>query len=318
VIDTKERVEILVRVLGPCQVDRRGINAAFRCPDCGNSKKQKFVVKLDTGQYHCWVCEAKGASVAKILRKTSPEIAAKWESVTGVYQRQFIDEVVLPPKVEMPIGFRLLAESFESNDPDTRACVDYVMNRGLGLRDMWYFRLGCVRKGRLARRVIMPSFDGDGKLNYWTARSIDNVSYGKYVNPSVPRGEFIFNELNIDWRQEVTLVEGPFDLTKCDTNSTAILGSNMSRKSALFQGITRSRTPVVLALDSDMPEKQHKWAKALSEFDVSVRIMDLNGHKDVGEMTKEQFLEAKKKAKHWNKFQGIINLSRITRSGSIF
>ena len=262
-IDIKERVEILTRVFGPCQIDRRGINAAFRCPDCGNSKKQKFVVKLDTGQYHCWVCDARGASVAKVMRRLSAEAAARWESVTGSYQRQFRDEVIEAPAVELPNGFRLLAESLDSNDPDARACIEYTRDRGLNLRDLWYFRLGCVRRGRLSRRVIMPSFDADGKLNYWTARSIDKVAFGKYVNPSVPRGEFIFNELNLDWRQELTLVEGPVDLVKCDINTTG-------------------------------------------------------NHKDVGEMTKEQFLEAKKKAKPWDKFQGIINLSRITRSGSIF
>jgi len=317
VIDAKERVEILTRALGACTLDRKGINAAFRCPECGGVKKQKFIVRIDTGQYHCWVCDARGASVTKVLRKLSPEVAARWDGVAGAHQRRFLDEAVEVPKVELPMGFKLLAESLDSYDPDVRECLGYVHNRGLGLREMWYFRLGYVKRGRLARRIIMPSFDADGKLNYWTARSIDKDAVGKYVNPPIPRGEFIFNELNIDWRQEVTLVEGPFDLTKCDSNAIAILGSNMSRKSALFQAITRNRTPTVLALDSDMPEKQHKWAKALSEFDVPVRILDLGGYKDVGEMNREEFLEAKSKARTWSKFQGIIDLSRIMRSGSI-
>jgi DNA primase len=317
VIDTKERVEILTRALGACTLDRKGLNAAFRCPDCKESKKQKFIVRIDTGQYHCWVCDARGASIAKVLRKLSPEVAARWEGVSGSHQRRFVDEVIEAPKVELPIGFRLLAECLDSRDPDTRACINYVHERGLGLREMWYFRLGFIRRGRLARRVIMPSFDSEGKLNYWTARAIDKDVIGKYVNPSIPRGEFIFNELNLDWRQEMTLVEGPFDLTKCDSNATAILGSNMSRKSALFQAIARNRTPVILALDSDMPEKQHKWAKALSEFDVPVKVLDLGGNKDVGEMTRQEFLEAKARARTWDKFQGIINLSKIMRSGSI-
>ena len=317
-IDTKERIEILTRALGTCTLDRKGINAAFRCPDCGNSKKQKFIVRIDTGQYHCWVCDARGASIAKVLRKLSPEAASRWEGVAGSHQRRFIDDVPLVTKAELPLGFRLLAECLDTRDPDTRACIEYIHDRGLGLREMWYFRFGYVRRGRLARRVIMPSFDSDGKLNYWTARAIDRNVVGKYINPPIPRGEFIFNELNLDWRQEITLVEGPFDLTKCDSNATAILGSNMSRKSALFQAIARNRTPVVLALDSDMPEKQHKWAKAMSEFDVPVRILDLGSYKDVGEMSKEEFLTAKSNARPWDKFQGIINLSRIMRSGSIF
>jgi hypothetical protein len=67
-----------------------------------------------------------------------------------------------------------------------------------------------------------------------------------------------------------------------------------------------------------MPEKQHKWAKSLSEFDVPVKVMNLGSHKDVGEMTREEFLFAKSQAKEWNKFQGIINMSRIMKSGSIF
>ena len=317
VIDAKERIEILSRALGAGLVDRKGINVAFGCPECKDSKKQKLAVRIDTGQYHCWVCDARGGSIAKILRRISPEVASRWEGVTGSHQRRFVDEVIEAPKVELPIGFKLLAESLESKDPDTRGCIEYVRDRGLGIREMWYFRLGFVRRGRLSRRIIMPSFDSEGKLNYWTARSIDEKSIGKYVNPPVPRGEFIFNELNIDWRQELTLVEGPFDLTKCDSNATAILGSNMSRKSALFQAIARNRTPITLALDSDMPEKQHNWAKALSEFDVSVKMLDLGGRKDVGEMSKQEFLEAKSKARNWDKFQGIINLSRIMRSGSI-
>ena len=160
-----------------------------------------------------------------------------------------------------------------------------------------------------------------GQLSTYDERvkkSIDEKNIGKYVNPPIPRGEFIFNEINIDWRKEITLVEGPFDLTKCDNNATAILGSNMSRKSALFQAIARNRTPVVLALDSDMPEKQHKWASALSEFDLNVKILNLGDKKDVGEMTREEFLLAKSQAKLWDKFQGIINLSKIMRSGSMF
>jgi hypothetical protein len=136
VIDTKERVEILTRALGVCTLDRKGINAAFRCPDCGGSKKQKFIVRIDTGQYHCWVCDARGASIAKVLRKLSPEAAARWEGVTGSHQRRFLDDVVEAPKVELPLGFRLLAECMDSYDPDTRACIDYLRTRGLGLREM--------------------------------------------------------------------------------------------------------------------------------------------------------------------------------------
>jgi hypothetical protein len=317
VINAKDRIELIVKAFGSGTVDRKGINVAVRCPSCKESKKQKLVIRIDTGQYHCWVCDLRGGSVAKLIRKQSPELASRWDALVGASQKRFVDEVAPETKVELPQGFRLLAESLHVQDPDVQSCIDYVTSRGLGLREMWYFRLGCVKAGRLARRVIMPSFDVDGKLNYWTARSIDPKSPHKYVNPPIPRGQFIFNEINIDWRTELTLVEGPFDLVKCDHNATAILGSNMSTRSELFQAIARNRTPVVIALDSDMPEKRHKWAKTLSEFDVNVRMLELGDRKDVGEMTRDEFLQAKMKAKPWNKFMGIIQLSTTIRSGSI-
>ena len=317
-IDTKERTQILASALGTFTLDRKGINASFKCPICATSKKQKLIVRVDTGQYHCWVCNAHGASVSFLLRKLSADTAARWEKVAGVTQRRYLDDTPeLPDPVEIPHGFRLLAESFDSHDPDILDCVQYVRDRGLTLRDMWYFRLGAVSRGFLSRRVILPSFDAEGKINYWTARSIDEKKYGKYMNAKATRINLIFNEINIDWRKELTLVEGPFDLTKCDTNATSILGSDISLKSALFQTIVRNKTPVILALDADIQEKQTKWAKRLAEYDVSVKLLDLNGHKDVGEMSKEDFKQAKLSAKPWNRFQSIINMSKLNRSGSL-
>lgn len=317
-IDTKERTQILSSVLGTFTLDRKGINASFKCPICATSKKQKLIVRVDTGQYHCWVCNAHGASVSSLLRKLSADGAARWEKVAGVTQKRYLDDIPdAPEPVEIPHGFRLLAESLDAYDPDIAACVDYVRNRGLTLRDMWYFRLGAVSRGPLSRRIILPSFDGDGKINYWTARAIDEKPYGKYMNAKATRINLIFNEINIDWRKELTLVEGPFDLTKCDSNATSILGSDISLKSALFQTIVRNKTPVILALDSDMQKKQMKWAQRLSEYDVSVKILDLGDHKDVGEMSKEEFLKAKSSAKEWNRFQSIVSMFNITRSGSM-
>ena len=33
-----------------------------------------------------------------------------------------------------------------------------------------------------------------------------------------------------DWKKELTLVEGPFDLFKCDTNATCLLGSHFTEE----------------------------------------------------------------------------------------
>jgi hypothetical protein len=142
-------------------------------------------------------------------------------------------------------------------------------------------------------------------LNYWTARTwinSDNGSFAgrKYKNPDSNRKNIIFNENNIDWSKELTLVEGPFDLIKCDDNATAVLGSELDANWILFQKILSNKTPVMLAFDNEpkAQKKQFRLAMTLLEFDIPVKIFE-NPYKDkdIGDMTKNEFIDIKGRAK---------------------
>ena len=41
----------------------------------------------------------------------------------------------------------------------------------------------------------------------------------------------------------MTLVEGPFDMVKCDDNATCLLGSHLPVNSLLFQKLIQNKTP---------------------------------------------------------------------------
>ena len=127
----------------------------------------------------------------------------------------------------------------------------------------------------------MPSFDSDGVLNYYTARSIDNDGHKKYINSKVKRKDVIFNELNIRWNEPLTLVEGPFDLVKCNWNATAMLGSYLDESYLLFRTIVQNKTDVILAMDSDARTKFHKIAEKLKSYGINVKYLDLGKFNDV-------------------------------------
>jgi hypothetical protein len=165
---------------------------------------------------------------------------------------------------------------------------------------------------------VITSYDCDGKLNYWTGRAIDDTATVKYVNPRVERRDVIFNELDIEWTQELTIVEGPFDLISIGGNSTCLLGSSLSTYHALFQRIVGNQTPIVLALDSDMKKKSHDIAKLLFNHGVAVRILDTGGFNDVGEMPEEALKEAQQSASIWNPNDRLFHLIRNISSGSMF
>tara|TARA_B100001123_G_scaffold429395_1_gene547834 strand:- start:3858 stop:4829 length:972 start_codon:yes stop_codon:yes gene_type:complete len=316
------KLNFLKRVFGPHEKSKDGVNYAFKCPNCGKqgSTKKKLVIKIDDGVYQCWVCDIKGKNLGYLIKKYRPSSFVEYQ---GTYRNStrgsrnydiMADEEQL---LELPNGFRLLAVSNGIVDPDFAAVKKYATSRMIDERDLWYFKVGTCLKGRYRRRLIVPSFDEEGKLNYYVARTIDKDNPRKYLNPRVSKRDIIFNEININWNEELTLVEGPFDLMKCNENSSCILGSNFNKKYRLFKKIVENRTPVLLALDPDATKKMHDIAMLLSQYGVSVRVIHIKGHEDVGSMTKGEFLHLRKNAVSWSGNDRLMHIIGGIKSGSI-
>lgn len=306
-----EKINFLRRVFGGADVSRDQQNVAVRCPnpECRSRllNKRKFSIHVPTDRSHCWVCGFKtGKSLISALRLLKvgsvvlQEYVAKYQ--TSSLKSRAIDETAVDePTLDFPKDFRLLSTEISSKDPNTRHALKYLQSRGLTERDMWYWKLGISEELKFKRRIIVPSFDADGDLNFYTARSIDAEIFTKYVNADVDKVPVIFNELNIDWKLPLTIVEGPFDLVKCDENATCLQGSELTADYLLFWKIVQHKTPIILALDDDALLKTQKHAKLLKSYEVPVQILPLQGKKDVGEMSKTEFLKAKETSIEWTR-----------------
>jgi hypothetical protein len=197
----------------------------------------------------------------------------------------------------------LAIQPTNSTEPCIELSRSYLKARGIEDESMyWYWRFGVSRRLiELHKRIIVPSFDYRGNLNYFSARTVDDNVRPKYFNPESDRENIVFNELNINWDEELTIVEGVFDLIKCNDNATCILGSDLTSSFKLFQKILTYRTPVVLALDPDAKAKTLKLAKRLYEFGIQVKIIEYPKHvEDVGSITKNQFMDLLGSAKMFN------------------
>jgi hypothetical protein len=318
-----DKITFLNKVFGTCVIGSDGLNAAVCCPNpkCGSygsPTKKKLVIKIDSDQFHCWVCDLRGRTLHAILRRYSPSYLHEYERKFAGKKKLLIIDAPEEELVICPPGFKLLATSTSIKDPDVQDTIRYARSRNLTNRDFWYFKLGTCTSGKFRRRLIMPSFDDNGDLNYYVARAIDDAkSYMKYLNAKVSKKNVIFNEINIDWSKELTLVEGPMDLTKCDSNATCLLGSHFSEDYATFRAIIKNRTPVLLALDSDMSDKVQKYCKLLSSYGIDVRVLKLGPFSDVGEMNKVDFLHAKRAAMPWSTSDRLYHLIGSIRSGSL-
>jgi len=108
------------------------------------------------------------------------------------------------------------------------------------------------------------------------------------------------------------LVEGVFDLIKCNDNAAAILSSDLPSRFLLFQKIIENKTPIILALDPEAEKSSWRIAARLSEFDIPVRILKLKpNQEDVGALTKSEFNDLLEDATIFN--MGYLLRSKISK-----
>jgi enoyl-[acyl-carrier-protein] reductase (NADH) len=63
-----------------------------------------------------------------------------------------------------------------------KKCFDYAVKRNFTTVDILKHNMGYVKSGQLVDRLIIPSYDRDGVLNYYTARSYFDDAYFEIDN----------------------------------------------------------------------------------------------------------------------------------------
>jgi hypothetical protein len=302
-----------------------GLNVSIWCPFCrhSNKNKLKLAVHLEKNFYHCWLCDKKGSNIPFLISKISKTKSCESEKYFKKYTKKTFDlgldinslfgDYVIEEDdidiVEIPKGFKVLANAYNEIDPDIRDVFRYAIKRGANKHKFWMLRLGYSNDKDFRRSLILPSLDEKGSINFYTARKIDADSSNpfKYNNANIKKKNVIFNELNIDWTIPLTIVEGPLDLLKTNDNSTCLLGSSLTKDMKLFKKIVENKTPVYLALDSDVYYKTLRIADLLYEYDIETFIVDTRSADDVGDMRIDQFEELLEKAKLYEKEDTLLS-----------
>jgi len=293
----RDKYKILTKVLGRSY--RSGEERLFICPYCKHHKK-KLSVNIDKDCYKCWICDASGTSIRRIVRRYgSFHDIQDWDTLDGkveisAFDALFadLDEEEVEETVDLPQEFVSLANNNLSIM--TSPARKYLLDRGITKKEIVRWKIGCCMEGDYQGRVVVPSFNHDGEVNYFIARSYGK-EYPKYKNPPASR-DIVFNHLYIDWDEDLILVEGVFDAIVSGPNSVPLLGSTFRDGSKLFQQIVKNDTPVFLALDPDARKKETRILKKLLEYGVEVYKVDVSGYEDVGSMTASEFQKRKENA----------------------
>ncbi len=288
-----EKLNLLKKALGSCWTNNE--EHLFHCPRCSHHKR-KLSVNIERDVFKCWICDYSGTKISQLIKKYAPGYYADWKQLRGEVDLSEYENLFGPPqhKIDVPVD---LPDNFQTltgkKTKVKQKALNYLYDRGITDQDILFWRMGFSDYGEYKGRIIIPSFDTTGKLDYFIARSYTE-DWMKYKNPKVSK-DIIFNDLNIDWSKDIMLVEGVFDAIKCD-NAIPLLGSTLKETSTLFRKICNLRPNVYLALDTDAKDKEFAIAKKLKEYGIVARTVPVFPYNDVGEMSKQTVKLQKQKA----------------------
>lgn len=251
-----------------------GNNVSFKCPLC-NHYKHKLEVDLSSQYWHCWVCNSKGRKLYTLFKKINATISQLKDL------SKFVDTYV-PVKTEqvehvsLPSEFKLILNG-NKNNPEFRNALMYLKNRGITRHDIVRYGIGYCESGPYDKMIIIPSYDKDGKLNFFTGRSYYKDSSFKHKNPKVSK-DIIGFELFINWDEPITIVEGAFDAIAVKRNAIPLFGKiildNLKKKI-----IEKNVRDIYIALDTDAREKALDICQYFTDNGINVYLIEL-GEKD--------------------------------------
>ena len=279
-------VELLEEVLGDhgLHYPNHG-QISFNCPVCDDERnKHNLEVNYINNVYKCWSCgdsEGTHGSLTKIFDKFGNKKQKK------LYQVLKPETVVKKERqkksLKLPEGFTLFKDSSKVY-PVRRAAINYLYNRGITDQMIEKYQIGFCDKGDHAGRIVIPSYDKKGELNYYIARSWDPMSRAKYKNPKEEKDKIIFWENLIDWKKDIFLVEGAFDGLFLD-NSIPMLGKHMSE--LLFETIyNNAKGDIIICLDADAWDNATKLYHELNGGTMygRIKIIKLPDDKDTADL----------------------------------
>ena len=284
--------EIVENILGSPRRDNEGwreYNCVYCALEKGVESDGKYNMAVNYGEdmktkphFHCWRCGTSG-KLSKLLKDfgTHDSLTKYYRELKDIrssllYNIDFgtnAEDFQFENTVELPKDYRKINEK----DKYAKEAIEYLQNRGLDKFFIETYNIGYIpywsKDTEMRNRIIIPSYDEYGELNYYIARDYSGKRrYRKYNNPDVKKTLFVFNEDKINWYEDVTLVEGAFKHIVIP-NSIPLLGKTLKRDYATFNAVVKkARCNVNILLDYDALNDAKKIYKLLNSTSLKGKI----------------------------------------------
>lgn len=196
---------------------------AFRCPFCGDSKKDKnktrgYIYYKDSKySFHCFNCNY-SCSLKKFVALEFPDVFQEY--LVNSYRRnenneKEIVEDISKVKIDMT-NLVPISKLFLTNT--SHECIQYIKSRKIPAKEyqnLYY----CENFGReyfnfdlkIDKRLIFPYQDINNSTFALSGRSIEKNPYNRYINYNPNKESLIFGLNKVDFDKHCYILEGIID-----------------------------------------------------------------------------------------------------------
>ena len=254
-----------------------------------NHHKPKLQVNIKNGKWHCWVSGQGGHNLFQLFKKVKATKKQYQElnELSDNFSFEYVPTKQENKEVKLPDEYKPMWT--KSNSPTYKHALKYLKSRGVSQDDMIKYSIGYCEDGLYSNRIIIPSYDNEGQLNFFIGRDIFDSKL-KYRNSPTPK-DIIGFELFVNWEEPILLVEGALDAITSKVNSIPLFGktimNNLKRKI-----LEKKVKTLYVALDNDAVKDSMKIVEELMNEGIKVHMIKLT-EKDPNDIGYEKFTDIK-------------------------
>ena len=277
----------------------------WNCPFCAEEKggidgKYNLEISFSLGKFHCWSCDSKG-NISYLISRYGGKSKLKeyQEEIQSIKESKmydlssFID--VMGNNIDDEGKTLTLPKTFTKIDIKnlkSKKLREYLEKRKITQDIIDKYNIGYTQwdneEKPLRNRVIVPSYDEYGFLNYWVGRDFSGYEKAiKYRNCNADKKNIVFKENHINYNADIVLVEGIFDSLYLP-NATPLMGKVLLKDSELYRKLyKKANANIIICLDSDTTIEETKRIYNLlniGRLRGKIRYLQIANFKDFGEI----------------------------------
>ena len=247
--------------------------------------KPKLQINVQNQNWHCWVSNQGGRNLFQLFKKVGATKDQYDELVELVDDLpRYVKSNDKPSIVKLPKEYKPLWNGGDSIVK--KHTLKYLEKRGITKQDILKYNIGYCDEGLYCNRVIIPSYDEDGQLNFFVGRDFYNGKM-KYKNSPTSK-DIIGFELFINWDEPIILCEGVFDAMAFRRNAIPLFGKTIMNN--LKKKIIEYRVKTIyLSLDNDAFKESIEISEYFINNGIDVKMMQFS-EKDPSETGFENLL----------------------------